>query len=219
MFGHLRQSKNLLHDPYGCQWLRFRRYHDGQLLAFLPTGKIVFPDGCSEIFPTEPGHYFAASLTHATNVAFAYIIHAHRTLTFRRDQAFGPTKEGVSYLLSYRRRRRRRLPFVCDPNRERLELFDYDTFRTEHAEGRWEYYSFRHGLWRLLNYRGPFLMTDQDFEDARKRVLYFERGHYYGYGPSPHTVWSDARSAEVVTAEECDEAARRYGPMWHYSGD
>ena len=219
MFGRLRRSGNFTHDPHGCRWLRFRRSHGSQLLAFLPTGKVVFPDDSSEILPKVPGHYFAASLTHSTNVAFAQIIRAHRTLTFRREQAFGLTEEGVSFLLSYRQRRRKRLPFVCDPNRERLELFDYDTFETKDANGRWEYYSFRHGLWRLLDYRGPFLMSDQEFEDARQRVLAFEEGQSYGYDPSPHTVWSDARDAGIVTSEECEEAARRHGAMWYYSGD
>ena len=206
-------------DPTTCQWLRFRRYRGRRLRAFLPDGKIVFADRQSEIIPDKPGYYFAALVDTGPTYAFAKIKRAHRSLKFPRSEAFGSTQDGVSFLLSFHRSRRKRIPFVCDPNEERLAIFGYDTFRCERADGYWAYYEFRHGEWRRLNWYGPCKMSDEDFAAASKRVAEFEKTKFYGYGPSAGTIWSDARRAGVVTAEEVDEAHRRTGPSWHYSGD
>jgi hypothetical protein len=211
-------ARNLT-EAAGRRWLRFRRYRGKQLVAFLPDGKVTFADREGEIVPRKPGFYLAAALDIRPTYAIARLIRAHRSLKFRRREAFGPTADGVSYLLSYHRSRRKRLPFVCDPQEERLALFGYDEFTTLRADGQWNYFAFRHGQWRLLNWHGPCKMPDDLFAEADRRVVEFERTSSRGYFGSPQSRWSAALTAGVVSKPEYGEAYRRSGPMWTYAGD
>lgn len=205
-------------DP-SAQWLRFRRDRDGKLVAYLADGKIVFVDRRSRFQPREPGHYLAAAVYVADRAAFAIVVRAHRNLNFSREETFGPTGNGRSILFSFRKRRRKILPFVCDPGSERLELFGFDTLQAKYASGREEYYEFRHGEWRLLNYSGPQKMSDAAFQEAQRKVNDFQNAKPYAYSPSPCNIWSEAVQAGIVGQAEFEEAARRFGRLWHYSGD
>ena len=185
----------------------------------MPEGKVVFADRFSEIQPKKPGYYFAISIETRGNVAFAFLIQAHRSSKFSRDQAFGPTMEGKSKLFSYAKRSGRVLPFVCEPERERLELFSFDKCITYQAHKEFRYYEFRNRGWYVINRSGPHLMPDEAFNDAEKRVYKFQRATYIGYSPSASTIWSDARDAGIVTDEELNEASRRFSRSWYYCGD
>lgn len=188
-------------------------------MSFLPNGKIAFPDRNGELVPKKPGYCFAIAVDIRPTYAIAKLIRVHRSLKFRRKEAFGPTANGVSYLLSYHRSRRKQLPFVCDPKAERLAIFGYDEFTTLRADGQRKFYAYRHGEWRLLNWYGPFKMPDDQFAEVDGRVAEFVRTSGLLYIGSPHSRWSAALKAGVVTEQECGEAYRRSGPMWNYAGD
>ena len=205
--------------PSSYRWLRFKKQANGQFVSALPSGKVAFADSSGEVAPTAPGHYLAAWINEHERFAVASLIRAHRSLKFSREQAFGMTDEGVSVLFSYRLRKRRKLPFVCRPDKERLELFGYDTFKSLSADGWMRYCLYRHGDWRLRNSRGPKMIPDEIFREVQKRVYQFERGKFGSYSPSASMVWSAAREAGIATDEECEEAYRRNSFLWNYSGD
>lgn len=206
-------------DSRSAQWLRFRFYRGEQLLAFLPSGKIVWADPHGELLPNRPGHYLAASIEEHDRVAFARLVRAHRTARICRMEAFGRTRNGISHLSSFSGKRHKRLAFCCDPNAERFEIFGYDKYTCRYQDGRHEYYAYRHGEWYLLKWYGPFLMSTAMFEAAKRRAYDAAVNHdptIMLSDPSPADMWNAGGGA--VTKDELEEAYRRYGSMWNYGG-
>lgn len=189
-------------------------------MAFLPHGKIVLVAARSEIVPDRPGYYLAASIKELERVAFAHLVRAHRVVRFSRMEAFGKTRNGISHLFSYSSKHPKRLAFCCNPKEERFEIFGYDKYSCRYQDGRHEYYAFRHGEWYLLRWYGPVLMSNAAFESASKRAYDAVRSNatIMMSDPLPARIWSAAYKAGAVTMEELDEAGRRHGSMWNYSG-